>query len=272
MDLVTIIIPVYNVEEYLEQCIESVCAQTYKNLEIILVDDGSTDKSAQICDRYALDDKRIKVIHQKNKGLSAARNKGLENAAGKYISFIDSDDAVALNYIETLYILIKKSGAQISACAYTRDISRLNTLAFPDFNISSKKLLKKWHGKYKKIETVVWNKLYDRMIFKQTGPKNEFFDNKVFPEGFLHEDIYTSHLFIDNAEEIAVTGQRLYYYRTRNESISKTYTPQAAAADLNAQKARLSFFLHKKYYGAYLRLLKGHLLHKVMYMAKKIKV
>ena len=115
-DLISVVIPVYNVEKYLEKCLDSVVEQTYRNLEIILVDDGSTDNSGAICDRYAQKDSRVVVIHQKNGGLSKARNVGIDTATGKYISFIDSDDYVGSCYIETLYKEIKPNIINLSIC------------------------------------------------------------------------------------------------------------------------------------------------------------
>ena len=108
-DLISVIIPVYNVELYLRRCIDSVIKQTYKNLEIILVDDGSTDKSGEICDEYASLDNRISVIHKENGGLSSARNAGLKNAHGEYFGFVDSDDAIVEDMYEYLYDILLKN-------------------------------------------------------------------------------------------------------------------------------------------------------------------
>ena len=260
MDLISIIVPVYNVSEYLCECIDSILTQTYQNLEIILVDDGSTDNSPALCDSYALKDSRVKVIHQINQGLSAARNKGYETSKGAYIAFVDGDDTIFHTYIETLHKLIIKNNAQIAICAYTRtrnDSEKGNEAE--DYVMTSEKMLKEWHGKRKSIETVAWNKLYSREIFES------FQDCKIFPEGKIHEDIYTSHLFVNFAKTIAVTNKKLYFYRMRGESISRTYTKEAAKADLDAQRARMGFFKGRKFYGAYMRLLKGHWLHKGMY-------
>lgn len=116
--LITIIIPVYNVEKYLRECIDSVIAQTYKNLEIILVDDGSIDKSGEICDEYSKKDSRIRVIHKKNGGLSDARNVALDIAKGEYIGFIDSDDYIEKDMFETLYKLAEKYHAEISSISF----------------------------------------------------------------------------------------------------------------------------------------------------------
>ena len=113
-DLITVIVPVFKVEKYLEKCVKSICCQTYKNLEIILVDDGSPDNCGKMCDKYAKSDK--KVIHKENGGLSDARNAGIKMATGKYIAFVDSDDYVSNDYIEYMYKILKKENTKISIC------------------------------------------------------------------------------------------------------------------------------------------------------------
>ena len=120
MDLITVVVPVYNVEQYLKDCIDSIILQTYKDIEIILVDDGSTDTSGLICDEYKSKDKRIKVFHKENGGLSSARNCGIENATGKYITFVDSDDVVRENYILFLYKAIKELEKEVGFVIFKR--------------------------------------------------------------------------------------------------------------------------------------------------------
>lgn len=263
MDLISIIVPVYNVGEYLCECLDSILSQTYQNLEIIIVDDGSTDDCPELCDSYASKDSRIKVIHQVNQGLSAARNKGFEASRGNYIAFVDADDIIFGTYIEKLYSLIIKNDAQIAICSYTRAQNSLDEkTVVEEYILTSEKMLKEWHGKRKSIETVVWNKLYSREIFEN------FEHSKIFPEGKTHEDIYTSHLFVNLAETVAITNKKMYFYRKREKSISRTYTKEAAKADLDAQRERLRFFKERKLYGAYMRLLKGHWMHKGMYAVK----
>lgn len=120
-DLISIIVPVYNVEKYLNKCIDSIINQTYKNIEIILVDDGSTDNSGKICDEYLLRDSRIKVIHKNNGGLSSARNEGINISSGEYIGFVDSDDWVEPNMYEEMYKKILYSNADIVDCGYWKE-------------------------------------------------------------------------------------------------------------------------------------------------------
>ena len=266
MELISIIVPVYQVEGYLRECIDSLINQTYENIEILLIDDGSTDKSGEICDEYAKKDNRIRVIHQSNKGLSGARNTGLKIAGGEYIAFVDSDDIVSYIYVETLFRILKENMADISVCGYIKS-DNANIALLDDAQavlkteyIEAQKLLRQWHGKYKKIETVVWNKLYKREIL--INGENSI----IFPEGKIHEDIYVSHLMVANAKSIVITDEKLYLYRMRKSSITKAkITDESKNQDLEAQKARMKYFKDKKMYGSYLRCLKGHLLHRVKY-------
>ena len=210
-DLISIIVPVYNVEKYLNKCIESIINQTYKNLEIILIDDGSTDNSGEICDEYRNKDKRIIVIHKKNGGLSDARNVGIDNANGKYISFIDSDDYVEENYIELLYNTINQ---------YDADMSIASHKVIYEKNIIDRSTGKKFCAAPKKIlemllydngiDTSAWGKLYKRELFKDIK----------FPKGRLFEDSATTYKLIDKSKKIAVYSKPVYNYIIRNNSIS----------------------------------------------------
>jgi len=264
-ELVSIIVPVYQVKEYLDSCVQSLRSQTYRDIEIILIDDGSADGSGRLCDQYAKEDVRIKVLHQKNKGLSGARNEGLRLAAGEYIAFVDSDDVVSPDFIEELYTIMKEYHAQIAVCSYEKG----NRAVFEHGNgrkdkkycINAKKMLVQWHGKRKKVETVVWNKLYHRSVF---GCETD-----IFPEGKLHEDVYVSHLLVNNAERIAVTSRRLYFYRIRTGSIKMSrVTKESVKQNLDAQRTRMDFFRKEGMRGSYRRLLLGFWLHVIMYRWK----
>ena len=267
MELISIIIPVYNVEQYLDDCISSVQTQTYQNIEIILVDDGSTDHSGSMCDTYAKQDDRIKVIHQKNQGLSAARNTGFAASTGAYIALVDSDDVISPIYIQTLYDMLKNHNADIAACEYTQNEEELDTQYILDhdkaYKIDAPTMLRQWHGKRKRVETVAWNKLYKREILESMSPE-------IFPTGKTHEDVYTSHLFVEKASGIVITDRKLYYYRKRDNSISHKRTKESIRQDLEAQRARLEYFHKKKMYAAYIRLLIGHLLHRAMYACQRL--
>ena len=279
--MVTIIVPVYQVYQYLSECVESLIHQTYTDLEIILVDDGSTDGSGPLCDEYARKDDRIQVIHQENKGLSGARNTGLDHANGEYVAFVDSDDIVAPAYIEKLYQLLEKCHADIAACAYRKGDGKelqsiVNSMKTDHNNsksdtrvttlcMSSDQMLRQWHGRYKKYETIVCNKLYRTSILN--GDMN---GEKIrFPEGRIHEDVLTSHLIVENAKKIAMTTQALYLYRSRENSITTgTVTRETIERNLSAQRERMEFFRKKQYLRAYLNLWIGYVLHRVWFGCK----
>lgn len=210
--LISIIIPVYKVEQYLNECIESVLNQSYKNLEIILIDDGSPDNCGKICDEYAKIDKRIKVVHKENGGLSSARNTGLDIANGEYISFIDSDDYVSKKFIKVLYDLCERNNADIAMCDYIRftdkvediktniEIKRFTSLEMQE-NIYSREGVK---------NVVVWNKLYKKYIY----------DELRFPAGKINEDEFTTYKAFNIApNDIVVTNEPLYYYRYNENGI-----------------------------------------------------
>ena len=260
LPVVSIIVPVYNVKSYVGECVESLCRQTYTNLEILLVDDGSTDGSGEVCDEYAGRDERIRVIHQANRGLSGARNMGLDDARGEYIAFVDSDDLVSTNYVETLYELLMKYEADIAACAYVKGTTeqltdiREKVLSLDNVKeicMPSVKLLKQWHGKYKQQETVAWNKLYCREVWN--GRK------KIrFPESRNHEDVLISHLVVQGAKTIVLTTEILYFYRIRKGSITlqTEYDREKVWQNLRAQRERMEFFRAHRYWRAYFNLLK----------------
>ncbi len=219
-ELISIIVPVYNVEKYISRCLNSIIAQTYKNIEIIIVDDGSPDSCCEICDEYAGRDKRIRVIHQKNGGLSNARNTGIKNANGAYLSFIDSDDFISEYFIEILYRAIKRTGAFIASSEY--DINRFvdgqeHTVDFAksvdDFkvkDVSVKSALELML--YQIIPNGVQYRLY----------KKEIFDNLRFPEGWIFEDVATVHKAFMKSNKIALVKTSIYAYRVRDDGIVKS--------------------------------------------------
>lgn len=261
--LISLIVPVYQVEDYLEDCINSLLAQTYKNIEILLIDDGSPDGCGRICDAYAGKDAKVWVVHQENQGLSGARNTGIRLAKGEYIAFIDSDDLVSPVYVEILYDMIRRYHAEIAVCDYARGKEELDqtiSAAPQEICLPSRQMLLEWHGKRKRVETVVWNKLYQRSLFiNETYPIQ-------FPERKEHEDVYVSHLLVQNAGKIAITSQKLYMYRRRGGSIkNQKITKEKAAGNLKAQLARLSFFQENDMKASSRRLLKGLFLHFLMF-------
>ena len=204
-DLISVIIPVYNVEKYIEKCIYSVINQTYKNIEIILVDDGSTDISGKICDDFEKKDYRIKVIHKKNGGLSDARNVGIDVSTGKYIVFIDSDDYVDKKHIEYLYNMITKNNADISICQFNI-VYENSDIQITDF--TKKDTIKIFDNK-KALETMLYNKKFCNSACTKMY-KKELFDDIRFPIGKLYEDLGTTYKLIEKTTKV-VLGQRTTY-------------------------------------------------------------
>lgn len=214
--LISVIIPVYKVEKYVEKCIQSVINQTYENLQIILVDDGSPDNCGKICDEYAKKDHRIEVIHKSNGGLSDARNKGLEIAKGEYIGFVDSDDYIEADMYEVLYNLLKQYNADVSICNfYTVSQGKISIKnaenGIKEYNrieILKEILLDK------NIQSYAWNKLY----------KKELFDEIKYPIGKKYEDIGTTFFLLEKCNKVVVTGKSEYYYINRQDSIVNNVT------------------------------------------------
>ena len=217
-ELISVIIPVYKVEKYLDRCIDSVLHQTYKNLEIILVDDGSPDNCGKMCDEYAKYDKRIKVIHKKNGGLSDARNVGIDKAKGKYITFIDSDDWIPLNSIELLYKGISVNNDDISSgnlkevFKYVNEDENYSEKNFEVYNAEGAlKELMYLHG----FSNSASGKLY----------KTKLFDNIRYPIGKYYEDLATTYKIFANSSKIVAIDAVVYYYFQNNNSIMhKKYT------------------------------------------------
>lgn len=212
-DLISVIIPVYKTELYLRRCLDSVINQTYTNLEIIIVDDGSPDNSGKICDEYALKDKRIKVIHKENGGLSSARNAGIDIATGKYIGFVDSDDEISIYMYEILYKEIIKNKGDIVVCNYTR---YKNTPSYSTNNYKIKiynnteAILGLIANKHRKIDDYAWNKLYKTKLFKKIK----------FPLNRVYEDIGTTYLLIFYSKKVITIDAKLYGYFINLNSIS----------------------------------------------------
>lgn len=242
-DLISIIVPIYNVEKYLKTCLNSIVNQTYRNLEIILVDDGSPDQCGEICDEYAEKDDRIKVIHKENGGLSDARNAGINIASGKYIAFIDSDDYIADNFIQYLYDLCEGKNADMAECQYIEfkeESKNENDLTKKeDYIVDVEQILEMLYSEedVERISTtVVWNKLY----------KRELFDTIRFPKGKIHEDEFITYkLYWKMNSKIAITNQKLYYYRNRVDSITGNEFNKKRLDYIEALQERLEFFKEK---------------------------
>lgn len=238
MEKISIVVPIYNVEDYIVKNIESLINQTYKNIEIILVDDGSPDKCGSICDEYAEKDDRIVVIHKKNGGLSDARNVGIDIATGKYITFIDSDDYVSTKYCEILYNTIKKYDADISICNYTSfdegedasekivdDVVVMNSIQALDnlYNVA---------GGFGQEMHVAWGKLYKMGLFKSLR----------YPVGKLNEDEFVIHYLFGDSDKVVLNKSVLYFYLQRGGSIMGQTFSEKRLAGLEALMDRINYF------------------------------
>ena len=205
--LISIVVPVYKVQDYVLECLESIAAQSYKNLEVIVIDDGSPDDAGAICDDFAKQDKRFHVIHQKNAGLSAARNRGLKEATGEYIAFVDSDDSVAPEYIEKLYASICEAGSELAVCGFNQTQIHREAMLGDDAAVI---LLTQQLDE----DLVAWNKLYARKLF---------IENQIeYPVGEIHEDNLTTYKLYAVAARVSFVPDALYNYRLRSNSITQS--------------------------------------------------
>ena len=206
--LISVIVPVYNVARYLEKCILSIQRQTHQDLEIILSDDGSTDHSGDICDHFAALDSRIRVIHKMNGGLSDARNAGIEAASGAYYMFVDSDDFIAPDTVEKLYLAATEHDCEIAVCNIVRTYDDGTTEPF----YHPVDQLTVWAGQ-QRFETLkqpsACNKLFRAELFKDVR----------FPKGKFYEDTFVYHVLAYQARQIVLTGHDGYYYLSRRDSI-----------------------------------------------------
>ena len=238
-DLVSVIVPIYGVEEYLEKCVCSIINQTYKNLEIILVDDGSPDKCPEICDAFKNQDDRIKVIHKKNGGLSDARNAGLDIAHGDYFVFVDSDDWIENTMVEHLLSTCKKYNVEMATCArYITDGQSTKTVAFDGLEraYSAEEALNEiLLGK--SMDVAAWDKIYARNLFKEIR----------FPVGENNEDIAVFYKLVDLAGRVAHTGTTEYFYRSRPGSITKLKYSTDARKIIEKNLNSIEDFLAKAY-------------------------
>lgn len=251
--LISVIIPVYEVEKYLKRAVDSVLAQTYTNLEIILVDDGSPDGCPAICDSYAAKEARVRVIHKENGGLSDARNAGIDIAGGDYIAFLDSDDYYAPCFIEVLYEELKKADAQVALCRY-EVTDELSVSDGPDFNsvflqykqgnVSSEvydreeMLLNQYDAKCCDATyfIVAWNKLYKTSLFK----------NVRYPKGKIHEDEATTYRLFDKITRGVYVNAPLYAYFSMPDSITRARFHVKRLQWFDALDDRIAFFSEKE--------------------------
>lgn len=226
--LVSIVIPVYQVKPYLRACFDSVRAQTHQELDVVVVDDGSTDGSGAICDEYGMIDPRFRVIHQRNGGLSSARNTGVGAALGDYLAFVDSDDVVAPQFVERLL----SANADVAQCFFCTDEALLASGGMGFERLAPREAAERLQYDATGAYTVAWNKLYRRATW----------GSLQFPEGRQHEDEFVTYRAFWEASSVAVTEAPLYYYRQRPGSITKSGFSQANLDAVDALGERVTFY------------------------------
>ena len=238
--MISVIVPVYKVEPYLHQCVDSILAQTFTDFELILVDDGSPDNCGRICDEYAKQDDRVRVIHQENGGLSAARNAGIDAAKGEYITFIDSDDVVTYNYIEVLYENMLNNNADVTVCSIHEftDDSEIETC----FNVKN---ILKLTGKEACLSIYrhsgyLWVSAYAKLYRKA------LFNGIYFPVGYIHEDQATIPKVLYGADNVVIIDCIAYWYRLRQGSIMRDGFDVRQFHAIEAVNNCKAFFIEKK--------------------------
>lgn len=216
MKKISVIVPVYNIDSYLQRMLDSLIRQSYTDLEIILIDDGSLDNSGKICDEYAAMDSRIRVVHKDNEGVSVARNLGLELSSGDYIGFVDSDDVIDENMYKKLYDNMVINDCDISVCDYITFSDKVNFEYRDNIKIYSREQALRDIITDGAITNFLWNKLFKKSLF-----------NKVrFPKGKIYEDLYVMPKLIMSSKKVCYDNSKLYGYFKRNNSYVNTYNDQ----------------------------------------------
>lgn len=236
--LISVVVPIFNVENYLPRCVDSIMAQTYSNLEILLVDDGATDSCPKICDEYAKKDFRIKVIHKVNGGLSSARNAGIERMTGQFCLFIDSDDFIDSEMVSKLYNVAKEKDADIVTCQFVKYYDDKSVEYY-----SNKSDISIWTGKQALAQMfypggIGWsacNKLYRSRLFEKVR----------YVEGVYWEDMATTYLLFEQCRLVVETPYRLYYYYIRNTSITGKKSSKRACDAIDNIEAVTAYFAAK---------------------------
>lgn len=234
MPLISIIVPVYKVERYLDKCVKSILSQTFTDFELILVDDGSPDQCGKMCDEYAKMDDRVKVIHKENGGISDARNAGIDIACGDFISFVDSDDYISRDMYEILYNLIKTYNADISMCNYYR-ISEDGKIQQGKVRDMVQCFNKETALKELLLERIFGNHVWGRLY------KKELFSNIRFPKGVNYEDIGITFLLFAKCNNIVYSNKKKYFYVTREGNITGTKSESNIRDYMNMTKRRYQF-------------------------------
>ncbi len=242
MPLISVVVPIYNQEKYLEKCVQSLRGQTLEDLEIILVDDGSTDKSGAFCDAYAKEDKRIIVIHKENGGLSDARNAGIDIATGKYIAFVDSDDYVSTDMYQIMYEALQAENADMVVCN-VRLVDGNNCLIdkqyeFEKMSYSGQDII---NGRCVKednyfLSVVAWNKLM----------KRDKFEPIRYPKGKYHEDEFVFHKLYGRMDKVVCISEELYFYRQVSGTITDVGNVLYRLDRVEAMYERIQYCLEKQ--------------------------
>ncbi len=243
MPKISIIVPVYNMEKYLERCVNSMLSQTFSSFEIVLINDGSTDMSGNICDRYGKADNRIKVIHQSNRGLSEARNSGIEwvlkNSDSEWITFVDSDDWIHKDYLDTLYMTAINYNTDLAVC----DCIKTSDFYFDDDSVADNGV---------KVFSAE-----DFWCFRQYGSacaklyKKNHFNDIRFPKGLLYEDVFVTYRLIFMQKKIVYIEKPLYFYYNRPGSITHSKWNPRVLSQLDGLKQQMEFFKDNGYKSAY---------------------
>ncbi len=258
---VSVLVPIYNVEDYLPRCIDSILNQSYRDLEILLVDDGSKDKCGEICEEYKLKDDRIKVVHKPNGGLSDARNVGIEVATGEYYVFIDSDDYVHPQMIEKLLEACVKTGSDIAICGFRsvtedeiNDMEPIDDVPITEMVSDDEKINFYYETDYARF-IVVWNKIYPA----------KFFEGIKFPKGKVHEDEFTTYKLLDKADKIAFVDAPLYFYVNRKTSITREQFNARRFLVLDALEERVNHYIDLNKYNWFERNLFLYRMYLIMF-------
>lgn len=245
MAQISVIVPVYKVEPYLRRCVDSILAQTFANLELILVDDGSPDNCGAICDEYAQKDSRVHVIHQANGGPSAARNAGIDwvfaNSDSEWLNFVDSDDWVHPQMLERLYHAVLEHNVKVSVCGYEKTDGEIH---WTNTDAVQARLwpVEQFYVEHNVNATVAWGKLYARACFADIR----------YPVGKIHEDEYVTYRILFQFEQVAVLDMPMYAYFVNLEGITKSNWTISGLDGLKAREEKIAFFREKGYEFAYI--------------------
>ena len=239
MSIVSVVVPIYNVEQYLYRCVDSILNQTFTDFEMILVDDGSPDNCGRICDEYANKDKRIHVIHQENGGLSAARNAGIDyvfaNSTSEWITFVDSDDWIHPQMLETLYYANIQNNTNVSICGFEKVYTDFIEIENKNIDITLFNS-EDFYTKHNINATVAWGKLYKKDCFKELR----------YPVGKLHEDEFVTYKVLFSYNYISIIKEPLYFYFYNANSIINTWSKNRLSV-FDALEEQIEFFKKNNY-------------------------